>query len=130
MLLNSCQKYNFGLFLLQSTHFANYEQSREGFEKLFRKLSDSTWDDAIHLIKFIAKRGGTMDFAARKVEEEEVRHTCFFFFFILLRSFCALIRRLICGPNTSLMTAVLLVILHCHGHCRYRAKFIVIKIMA
>jgi len=58
-------------YLLMSTHFANYEQSREGFEKLFRKLSDSTWDDAIHLIKYIAKRGGTMDFSARKPREEE-----------------------------------------------------------
>jgi len=58
-------------YLLMSTHFANYEQSREGFEKLFRKLSDSTWDDAIHLIKYITKRGGTMDFSARKPEAEE-----------------------------------------------------------
>nr|AGM32344.1 ferritin, heavy subunit [Coptotermes formosanus]AGM32405.1 ferritin, heavy subunit [Coptotermes formosanus] len=57
-------------YLLMSTHFGNYEQSREGFEKLFRKLSDSTWDDAIDLIKYIAKRGGAMDFAARKPEEE------------------------------------------------------------
>jgi len=58
-------------YLLMSTHFGNYEQSREGFEKLFRKLSDSTWDDAIHLIKYITKRGGTMNFLARKREEEE-----------------------------------------------------------
>jgi Ferritin-like domain. len=52
--------------------------SREGFEKLFRKLSDSTWDDAIDLIKYITKRGGTMDFSARIAEEELVRHTWFF----------------------------------------------------
>lgn len=57
-------------YLLMSTHFGNYEQSREGFEKLFRKLSDSTWDNAIDLIKYIAKRGGTMNFSARKPEEE------------------------------------------------------------
>jgi hypothetical protein len=56
----------------KATHFGNYEKSREGFEKLFRKLSDSTWDDAIDLIKYITKRGGVMDFAARKPEEDEV----------------------------------------------------------
>lgn len=58
-------------YLLMSTHFANYQLSREGFEKLFRKLSDSTWDDAIHLIKYVTKRGGTMNFAARGREEEK-----------------------------------------------------------
>lgn len=57
-------------YLLMSTHFGNYEMSREGFEKLFRKLSDSTWDDAIDLIKYITKRGGTMDFSARITEKE------------------------------------------------------------
>jgi len=77
MLINSCEKYNSGLFFVtQSTHFGNYEQSREGFEKLFRKLSDSTWDDAIHLIKYITKRGGKMNFSARKLDE--VRHMWIF----------------------------------------------------
>jgi ferritin len=53
--------------------------SREGFEKLFRKLSDSAWDDAIDLIKYITKRGGTMEFPAHvPVKEELVRHTWFF----------------------------------------------------
>jgi len=61
-------------YLLMSTHFANYEQSREGFEKLFRKLSDSTWDDAIHLIKYITKRGGTMNFSSRKLQKEEPKY--------------------------------------------------------
>lgn len=49
-------------FLLMSTHFGNYEANREGFKALYRKLSDKTWDDAIDLIKFIAKRGGRMNF--------------------------------------------------------------------
>lgn len=57
----------------KATHFGNYEKSREGFEKLFRKLSDSTWNDAIDLIKYITKRGGVMDFAARK-DEVQVRN--------------------------------------------------------
>ncbi|KAJ4435679.1 hypothetical protein ANN_18295, partial [Periplaneta americana] len=58
-------------YLLMSTHFGNYEKSREGFEKLFRKLSDTTWDDAIDLIKYITKRGGVMNFSARKAQEDE-----------------------------------------------------------
>jgi len=53
-------------YLLMSTHFANYEKNREGFEKLFRDMSDSTWEDAINLIKYISKRGGSMNFNMRK----------------------------------------------------------------
>jgi len=50
-------------YLLMSTHYGNYEKSREGFEKLFRELSDSKWDLAIDLIKYITKRGGQMNFS-------------------------------------------------------------------
>jgi hypothetical protein len=39
-------------------------------------MSDSTWDDAIDLIKYITKRGGIMDFAARKPEGDEVSNVC------------------------------------------------------
>ncbi|CAL7948650.1 unnamed protein product [Xylocopa violacea] len=49
-------------FLLLSSYFGNYENQREGFKKLYRKYSDQMWEDAINLIKFITKRGGTMDF--------------------------------------------------------------------
>ncbi|XP_015607787.1 uncharacterized protein LOC107273783 [Cephus cinctus] len=49
-------------YLLMSTHFGNYEVNREGFKGLYRKLSDKAWDDAIDVIKFIAKRGGRMNF--------------------------------------------------------------------
>ncbi|KAK9509350.1 hypothetical protein O3M35_006688 [Rhynocoris fuscipes] len=49
-------------YLLMSTNFGDYEKNRLGFSKLYRKLSDSTWDDAIDLIKYITKRGGTMQF--------------------------------------------------------------------
>ncbi|XP_023024932.1 ferritin light chain [Leptinotarsa decemlineata] len=51
-------------YLLMSTHFANYEKNRAGFEKLFRSLSDSKWEEGIELIKYITKRGGYMNFAA------------------------------------------------------------------
>ncbi|KAJ9592810.1 hypothetical protein L9F63_015501 [Diploptera punctata] len=57
-------------YLLMATHFGNYEKNREGFEKLFRKLSDSTWEDSIDLIKYITKRGGMMNFSARKSTQE------------------------------------------------------------
>ncbi|KAL6266022.1 hypothetical protein P5V15_002874 [Pogonomyrmex californicus] len=48
-------------FLLLSTHFGNYEANREGFKKLYRKLSDKSWEEAIELIKYITERGGKMD---------------------------------------------------------------------
>ncbi|XP_017794614.1 PREDICTED: uncharacterized protein LOC108576181 [Habropoda laboriosa] len=49
-------------FLLMSSYFGNYEYQREGFQKLYRKYSDEMWEDAIDVIKYLAKRGGTMDF--------------------------------------------------------------------
>lgn len=49
-------------FLLMSTHFGNYEANREGFKGLYRKLSDKSWEDAIDLMKYIADRGGRMNF--------------------------------------------------------------------
>ncbi|XP_066596485.1 ferritin light chain [Prorops nasuta] len=49
-------------YLLMSTHFGNYEANRNGFKGLYRQLSDKAWDDAINVIKFIAKRGGRMNF--------------------------------------------------------------------
>lgn len=48
----------------QSSYFGNYETNRQGFEKLYRKLSDSAWEKAMDIIKFITKRGGIMNFAA------------------------------------------------------------------
>lgn len=49
-------------YLLMSTHFGNYEKNRVGFEKLFKGLSDKSWENAIDVIKYITKRGGTVDF--------------------------------------------------------------------
>lgn len=59
-----------------STHFANYEKNRPGFEKLFRDLSDNKWHEAIELIQYISKRGGEMNFNelnedVRNEEEKE-----------------------------------------------------------
>lgn len=49
-------------FLLMSTHFGNYEANRDGFKGLYRKLSDQSWEDGINVIKYIAQRGGRMNF--------------------------------------------------------------------
>ncbi|XP_029032789.1 ferritin, lower subunit [Osmia bicornis bicornis] len=49
-------------FLLMSSYFGNYEDQREGFKALYRKYSDKMWEDAIDVIKYIAKRGGRMNF--------------------------------------------------------------------
>ncbi|KAJ8961789.1 hypothetical protein NQ318_021391 [Aromia moschata] len=61
-------------YLLMSTHYANYEKNRPGFEKLFRGLSDDTWKDAIELIQYITKRGGEMNFnlLSEEVQSEEL----------------------------------------------------------
>lgn len=55
-------------YLLMSTHFENYEKNREGFGKVFRKLSDSTWEDGINLMKYIGKRGGNHSFIQHNVD--------------------------------------------------------------
>lgn len=49
-------------YLLMSTHFNNYEKNRKGFTKMFKTLSDTAWNDAIELIKYMSKRGVNMDF--------------------------------------------------------------------
>ncbi|XP_076681025.1 ferritin 2 light chain [Andrena cerasifolii] len=49
-------------YLLMSSHFGNYEAHREGFKALYRKLSDESWEDAINVLKYIGKRGGTPNF--------------------------------------------------------------------
>lgn len=73
-LLNSVQNYaNTNIlrsfqFLLMSSHFGNYEKNRGGFEKLYRKLSDQAWEQAIDLVKYVNKRGGHMNFRLRKDE--------------------------------------------------------------
>lgn len=56
-------------YLLLSSHFGNYEKNRMGFSKLFRKLSDSTWSEGIELIKYLTKRGGSMDFKSKRQED-------------------------------------------------------------
>ncbi|PBC28698.1 ferritin light chain [Apis cerana] len=67
-LLVPLQSYAYGnieysfRFLLMSTYLGNYENQREGFKKLYRKYSDEMWENGIDLIKYITKRGGSMNF--------------------------------------------------------------------
>ena len=49
-------------YLLLSSYFKNFEKNRQGFEKLYRKLSDEVWEQSIDLIKYITKRGGQVKF--------------------------------------------------------------------
>ncbi|KRT82611.1 hypothetical protein AMK59_4308 [Oryctes borbonicus] len=61
-------------YLLMSTHYANYEKNREGFEKLFRSFSDDKWSTAIDLIKYIGKRGGEMNFQAGRPDPKDIQN--------------------------------------------------------
>lgn len=45
-----------------SSHFSTYVYNREGFAKLYRQMADKAWEDAIELIKYTTKRGGTVSF--------------------------------------------------------------------
>lgn len=44
-------------YLLSSAYYNNYQTNRAGFSKLFKKLSDQSWEKTIDLIKHITKRG-------------------------------------------------------------------------
>lgn len=44
-------------FLLMSSAFNKHSLDRPGFEKLYRKISDKAWEDAIELIKYQSRRG-------------------------------------------------------------------------
>ncbi|XP_052891691.1 soma ferritin [Anopheles moucheti] len=45
-------------FLILSSSFNQHSLDRPGFEKLYRKISDKAWEDAIELIKYQSRRGG------------------------------------------------------------------------
>lgn len=44
-------------FLIMSSAFNMHSLERPGFEKLYRKISDKAWEDAIDLIKYQSRRG-------------------------------------------------------------------------
>jgi ferritin heavy chain len=64
-------------FLLMSSHFSTYVYNREGFSKLYRQMADQAWNDAIELIKYTTKRGGTVSFGSSfnqlKISDEKVK---------------------------------------------------------
>ncbi|XP_045506065.1 ferritin, lower subunit [Colias croceus] len=62
-------------YLLSAAYYNNYQTNRLGFSKLFKKLSDETWDKTIELIKHITKRGGTMDFSRRSTKKIDERNS-------------------------------------------------------
>lgn len=59
-------------YLLLGSYFNNYQASRDGFYKLFRSLSDKTFDKAIDLIKHITKRGGSVDLNWKQEDPKDV----------------------------------------------------------
>lgn len=50
-------------FLLMSTYFGNFFESRNGLKGLYRKISDKSWNEAMELSKYLAHRGGNINFA-------------------------------------------------------------------
>lgn len=44
-------------FLIMSSEFDKYHMDRPGFQKLYRKMSDKAWEDAIDLMKYRSRRG-------------------------------------------------------------------------
>lgn len=59
-------------YLLSAAFFNNYQTNRAGFSKLFKKLSDETWEKTIDIIKHVTLRGDKMDFARRSALENNV----------------------------------------------------------
>lgn len=55
-------------YLLMAANFGNYQKNREGFQKLFQKLSDDNWESSIDIIKHITKRGGFVKFTPHNVK--------------------------------------------------------------
>ncbi|KAF4517555.1 hypothetical protein B566_EDAN005119 [Ephemera danica] len=49
-------------YLLLATNYSTYSHNRPGFEKLYRGLADTAWEDAQHLISYITRRGGEVKF--------------------------------------------------------------------
>lgn len=61
-------------YLLSSAYYNNYQTNRDGFSKLFRKLSDDAWAKTVEIIKHVTQRGGTMDFRSRSALETETKN--------------------------------------------------------
>ncbi|CAD6992249.1 soma ferritin [Ceratitis capitata] len=51
-------------YLLMSAFYNSYQKNRPGFNKLYKSMSDRSFDDAIELIKHVTRRGGQVDFRA------------------------------------------------------------------
>ncbi|XP_046975212.1 ferritin-1, chloroplastic [Vanessa cardui] len=62
-------------YLLSAAYYNNYQTNRDGFHKLFKKLSDEAWAKTVEIIQHVTKRGGTMDFRSRSSLETEARES-------------------------------------------------------
>ncbi|CAH2100628.1 unnamed protein product [Euphydryas editha] len=62
-------------YLLSAAYYNNYQTNRDGFHKLFKKLSDESWEKTIDIIKHVTKRGGVMDFSARSTQSTGAKNS-------------------------------------------------------
>lgn len=62
-------------FLIMSSEFDKYHMDRPGFQKLYRKMSDKAWEDAIDLMKYRSRRG--VDGYLKQPDQQKVSHDHF-----------------------------------------------------
>lgn len=62
-------------YLLSAAYYNNYQTNRDGFHKLFKKLSDESWEKTIDIIKHVTKRGGVHDFHARSTQSSGAKNS-------------------------------------------------------
>ncbi|XP_045457155.1 soma ferritin [Melitaea cinxia] len=62
-------------YLLSAAYYNNYQTNRDGFHKLFKKLSDESWEKTIDIIKHVTKRGAAHDFHARSTQSSGAKNS-------------------------------------------------------
>ncbi|CAG2058569.1 unnamed protein product [Timema podura] len=58
-------------YLLMSFTYSSATEERPGLQKLFKKQSNSLWNNAVHLIQFISQRGGILNFSEPTSNKED-----------------------------------------------------------
>ncbi|XP_017480770.1 PREDICTED: soma ferritin-like [Rhagoletis zephyria] len=62
-------------YLSMSTFYNSYQKNRPGFTKLYKEMSDRSFDDAIELIRHVTRRGGQVDFRAMSQHPNSVANS-------------------------------------------------------
>nr|CAD7459329.1 unnamed protein product [Timema tahoe] len=58
-------------YLLMSFTYSSSTEECPGLQKLFKKQSNSLWNNAVHLIQFISQRGGILNFSEPTSNKED-----------------------------------------------------------